>query len=111
MIVRVRSSPGGVDQYGDAIASTETRDAVPGAFTSPRMSESMAFQGVGNDRTRAGVVVGLTLFVPYGFDLTHTDQVEVDGVLYSIDGEVGPWRQPMTGWKAGASVALTRAAG
>lgn len=111
MIVRVRSSPGGVDQYGDPITSTESREVIPAAFVAPRMSESMAFQGVGNDRSRSGVVVGLTLFVPYGFDLVHTDRVEVDGIPYSVDGEVGAWSQPQTGWRAGSTVALARAAG
>lgn len=104
-IVRVRNTPGGVDQYGDPIPGTVTRTAIPDAFTAPRESDEI------QNRGRAGVIVGLTLFAPYGTDLVYTDQVEVDGVLYDIEGEPGRWRHPQTHWEAGTQVALTRAQG
>lgn len=105
LIVRVRSTPGGVDAYGDPIPSSVTRTPLPTAFVAPRLSDEITNRG------RAGVIVGLTLFAPYRTDLRHTDQVEVDGVLYEVEGEPGRWRNPMTGWEAGIQAALRRAQG
>jgi hypothetical protein len=104
-IVRVRTTPGGVDAYGDPVAGTEDRTTLDGAFTAPRTSDELT------DRGRAGVIVGLTLFAPYATDLVYTDQVEVDGVLYDIEGEPGKWRNPFTGWEAGLQAALSRVEG
>jgi hypothetical protein len=104
-IVRVRQSPGGTDQYGDPIPSTETRTTLADAFTAPRTSDDIDARG------RTGVIVGLTLFATYGTDITHSDFFEVDGELYRIEGEPGKWKNPLTGWEAGISVALERAQG
>jgi hypothetical protein len=104
-VIRVRSTPPGADQYGDPIEGTVERVPIPGAFTAPRLSDEV------DGRGRAGVVVGLTLYLPYSFDLQRTDRVEVDGVLYDVDGDVGRWQQPHTGWLAGATAALRRAEG
>ena len=105
VIVRVRNAPGGVDEYGDPVAGTTDRTTLEGAFVAPRESTEIVNRG------RAGVIVGLTLFAPYDTDLVFTDQIEVDGTLYDIDGEPGKWRNPFTDWEAGLQVALTRAAG
>lgn len=105
MIKRIRQSPGGTDQYGDPIPGTTTETIIAGAFTAPRTTEDV------DDRGRAGVIVGLTLFAPYNTDLTYTDQIEVDGVLYDIEGEPGRWKNPFTDWEAGIQAALTRAQG
>lgn len=105
MIKRIRQSPGGTDQYGDPIPGTTTVTAMPEAFVAPRTTEDV------DDRGRTGVIVGLTLFAPYSTDLTYTDQIEVDGVLYDIEGEPGRWKNPFTGWEAGIQAALTRAQG
>lgn len=102
-VVRVR--PPGYTDAGDPIEAAPTRVPLCEAFTAPRTSSDIT------DRGRAGVIVGLTLFGKYGTDLKHTDQVEVDGVLYDVDGEPGQWKNPLTGTKAGFEVALTRAAG
>lgn len=104
-ISRVRQTPGGVDPYGDPIAGTEAAEEIPGAFVAPRTSNDIDGPG------RAGMIIGLTLYLPYGYDLTHQDLVDVDGERYRVDGDPGHWLQPMTGWKAGAEVALVRAQG
>lgn len=105
-IVRVRRTPGGVDRLGNLITSTTSRTAFPDrSFVAPRESPEIT------DRGRFGVIVGLTLYFPLGFDLTYEDAVEVDGVLFEVDGEVGRWMSPFTGWAAGSTAALTRAVG
>lgn len=102
-ISRVRLDPGGTDQYGDPTAGTETATAIPDAFVAPRMSNDI------EGRAHTGVIVGLTLYAPYSFDIAADDLVDVDGVRYRIDGEVGKWRSPFTGWEAGQTVDLVRA--
>lgn len=110
-VVRRRSTPGGVDAYGDPLPSTTADTTLTGAFVAPRMSDPVDARG------RDGVVVGLTLFTAHGADLDRvTDRIIVTGEganngTYTIDGEPGDWRQPQTGWKAGQATALTRAEG
>lgn len=102
-IVRVRGS--GYDTNGDPVAGTPARLTIAEAFTAPRETSDL------DDRGRNGVIIGLTLFAPYGTDLLHSDQVEVDGTLYNIDGDAGQWKSGLTQWEAGCEVALVRAAG
>lgn len=104
-ISRVRGTPGGVDQYGDPVAGSTASTVIAGAFVAPRESGEIDTRG------RTGVIVGLWLFAPYDTDLRYTDQINVDGVLYSIEGDPGKWRNPFTGWEAGLQVALKRASG
>lgn len=103
LIVRVRK--GGYDENGDPVTGAPNRKTLSGAAVAPRTSSDVT------DRGRSGVVVGLTLYGRYGEDLVHTDQVEVDGVLYDVDGEPGQWHNPLTGTDAGSETALVRAAG
>lgn len=101
-VVRVRGVA--LDEYGDPSGSPE-EETLDGCIVAPRTSSDV------DDRGRQGVVVGLSLFAPFGTDITHTDQLRVDGVLYEIDGEPGRWKSPFSGWEAGVEVALRRAAG
>lgn len=104
-VYRIRKDPGGIDAYGDPVTSTSTRVLLDGAGVAPRESSDITEQG------RHGVIVGLNLYLPYGVDLDRDDQLEVDGVLYEIEGDVGSWKSPLTSWEAGAEVALRRSAG
>jgi hypothetical protein len=103
MIVRVR--PTGTDVYGDREAGDPDRLTIDSAFVAPRHSNEV------HDPGREAVVTGLTLFAPVGSDIVHTDQVEVDGVLYDIDGDPGTWEHPWTSWAAGMTAELTQATG
>lgn len=102
VVVRVRGV--GKDEYGDP-EGTGSDTTLDGCIVAPRTSVDVV------ERGRQGVVVGLTLYAPFGTDLVHTDRVKVDGVLYDLDGEPGPWKSPFNGWEAGVEVALKRAAG
>lgn len=104
-IVRLRSVEDGVDEYNNPTPGEPERFELDGAFVAPRTSDALDHDG------RSGVIVGLTLYLPYGTDLVYTDQVEVDGVVYEIKGEPGSWSHPRTGWEAGMEVALERGEG
>jgi len=104
VIVRVRREQTGVDDYGDPVFGPETRVTLEGAFTAPRQSTDL-------NSGRTGVIIGLTLFAAHEYDLEHLDEIEVDGVVYAIDGDPGRWLHPWTGWAAGIECALVRAEG
>ena len=101
----VRQSPGGFDAYGDPIPGTEARTTVSGCAIAPRTSTEST------ERGRQGVVVGLTVYLPAGSGVMHTDQLEIAGVLHSIVGEPGEWINPFDGSTPGVEVAVMRAAG
>jgi hypothetical protein len=107
-IVRIR--PLGFDDNGDPIEGEPDRLTLEGAFVAPRSSTDV------DDRGRAGLVVGWSLFGQYGADVLHSDQIELtdepapDGI-YEVDGDAGQWKNPLTGWEAGSEVALVRALG
>lgn len=106
VIVRVRSTPGGIDKYGDQTESTQTRVTMPDWAIAPAGSADLT------DRARAGTSVELLLLAPFAADLDRdTDAVEVDGDLYQIEGDIGRWKSPFSSWEAGAEVKLRRAIG
>lgn len=108
-IIRLRG-PGKDTRTGDPIAGTPGQIEVPDAFVAPRSSSDI------NDRGRDGVIVGLSLFAPFGVDVIHGDQIRIidetpfDG-LYDVEGEAGQWKQPWSRWEAGCEIALVRATG
>lgn len=105
MITVIRATPGGHDAYGDPNESTERSHRLSGCAVAPRTSSDPA------DRGRHGAIVGLTLYCPPSSDIVATDQVEIDGVRYDIEGDVGVWSSPFGGDVGGVEVALKRAVG
>lgn len=102
----VRKSPGGTDAYGDPIPGTTTRIEIPRCGLAPRMSTESTARG------RQGVIVGQTVYLPDNSPpVLYTDQLEVAGVLYDIEGDPGAWSNPLTGWTPGSEVAIRRAIG
>ena len=104
-VVRVRTAPAVVDVYGDPQTPTVARTNVPNTAVAPRMSAESTARG------RQGVVVGLTIAPPAGSDIRYTDQVEVRGVLYDVEGDSIEIVSPFTAWAPGAEIALKRAEG
>jgi hypothetical protein len=107
----VRGVPGGTDQYGDRVEGTEERIPVPGAIVAPRRVGAGTASIETADYGRQGVVVGMTLYLPPGTDLKRTDDVEIDGERFTVEGESGEWASPYTGRRHGMEVAVRRAEG
>lgn len=107
-VVLLRTVPGGTDQYGDPIPGSTERVPLTGAVVAPRMS---AAEGEFHDYARNTVIVGYTLYAPLGVDITPSDQVEIAGQVFDVEGEPGPWVSPFSTWAPGQQVALRRAEG
>ncbi len=109
-VTRIRMDPGGIDVYGDPVDSDADEEALAGCGVAPRSTSDI------DDRGRQGVIVGLSLYTPYGADVLYTDQFRVEGLgsldgTYEVDGEAGQWKSPLSSWEAGTEIALKRAQG
>lgn len=104
-ITVLRDFPGGFDEYGDPITSTTTRTDIAGCAIAPRYSSEPNAPG------RNGVIVGLTIFAPYGSNILFTDRIEIAGVVYLVEGSPENWKNPFTGSTPGMEIAVKRAVG
>lgn len=92
------------DRFGD-ITRVDERE-LDGVAIAPRVSN----EGGGDMRT-AVVTTGLTMYAPPGHGLTAHHSVEVDGVVYRVQGQPASWRSPLTDWSAGDQIELDRTEG
>lgn len=95
--------------HGDT--AYESVGTIEGCAWAPRFSDE-------NNDSRTSVIVGLTLYGPFGADLRFDDRVVLPHVLaepadvkrrtYRVIGDIGNWRSPFTGWAPGFEAALER---
>jgi len=102
--LRVRTTEGGPDDYGDP-TTIEVAEPIPGAFLGSPVSGDTDSLG------RDGVTVSFRLYMPYGFDITRHDQVDVDGERFRIVGEIIRRESPFTGWQPGQWCLIGRGEG
>jgi hypothetical protein len=93
-----------VDSRGNPVLGAATSTTLGGWAVAPRYSTE-------DNQGRQGVVIGLTLFGPPLADVRPSDQFEVRGEMYEVDGQPGDWRHPWTGVPAGVQVAVKRVEG
>lgn len=105
-VIRIRA-PLVTDRYGNQVFDWDnaTRSEVSGCGVAPRTSDEETETG------RQGVIVGITVYVPAGTDISAHDRMEVRGEVYEVAGEVADWRSPFTGWAPGLVVNLRRVEG
>jgi len=101
----VRKNPGGHDQYGDPVDSTEESWEVEPIAIAPR--DSFELNGAG----RNGVVVGLTAYFPPETEILSTDEIDIEGEIFEVEGIVATWQHPNAPLPQGVQVALRRAQG
>lgn len=68
-------------------------------------------EGEAHDPGRAGVIVGFTLYAPFGSDIDFEDRLQTSYGLFELEGRPGPWKNPFTGTEAGVTAALRRVEG
>lgn len=104
---------------GDPVAASSAH-TVAGCGWAPRTQGAGPSSGSIDQRARQGVLEGLTLYAPFGSDITHTDRVVLAAVtlstvgehqVYEVDGEAGDWENFYTGRRHGMEIAIRRAAG
>ena len=92
------------DSYGNDVPGTPTEFPVHGCAVAPRDGTGAGANEIIDARDT--VIVGLTLYAPYGTDIRATDQIRVNGELYEVDGQPGSFRSPFTGSTGPVVVAL-----
>jgi hypothetical protein len=107
-VVLLRRQGGGRDQYGDPIPVTWERVPLPFAAAAPRMASNDVSADVDYSYGRISLVTGLILYVSSQETIRPVDRVEVDGVEYTIEGEIGQWVSPFSTWAPGQQMALRR---
>lgn len=95
----------GTDPYGNDILEASV-DLLPqrAAFAPGGSSEPV-------EADRASVITAPTLYFIESPDLREGDEVEVDGVLYSVEGRPAVWASPFGGSVGGAVATLREVAG
>lgn len=92
------------DDYGDPVAApgTPADVALERCAKAPRSSEER------RSPNAPAVITGLTLYVPgdQGSAIGPSSRIEVDGIVYVVEGDPGEWRSPFTGSLKGYEVAL-----
>jgi hypothetical protein len=99
----IRRTAASTDDYGNDVFTT-TETVVKGCVVAPRNSSELI-------QDQDIVIVGLTVYMPYGTDILSTDQVNINSVVYDVDGVPGSFRSPLTASKGPVQVALTRYTG
>lgn len=103
-VVIVRSERG-TDEYGNAVdTGAVTRCQVVCLGFDPGGSIALRDGRDGTDTKP-------TVYLPSGTDVVHTDQIEVRGTMYAVEGEIADWRSPFTGGRPGIVVPLRRVSG
>lgn len=96
------------DRLGDVTLVEDF--SVPGCGWSPAVADKTDSTEIGGARTQT--ITGRTLRLPPDTGITATHRVRFpDGSVWEVDGEVGPWRSPLTGWAPGDQAKLRRVRG
>lgn len=85
------------NEYGDPVEATTTTTDVEGCLFAPETSDEVRATG------REGATIKATLYAPPGTDVSHLDEVTVDGQTYQVDQHPAAWA-----WidQSGAGVAI-----
>jgi hypothetical protein len=97
------------DVYGNDVPGPPTEIPVPGCAVAPRDGTGSGTNELTDARDT--VISGLMLYAPYGTDIRATDQIRVDGDVYTVEGRAGSFRSPFTGSTGPVVVALERVTG
>lgn len=105
--VIVRPMPGDFPRMGDGPTDFR-RFAVAGCMTYPNTVTETVSRKTGTEQINEQDTVsfGLTVLMPPGTDIRASDQVEVDGTLYDVNGQPSKWSSPSTGHRSCIEVQL-----
>jgi hypothetical protein len=93
----------GRDEYGND-EYTNVSEPVSGCVVQPAAStENIQF----TDQVDSGV----TVFLPYGTDVSYLDALVIGGQKYEVQGVPGTWTSPFSGRSAPVQVSASRVSG
>jgi head-tail adaptor len=94
------------DRYGNETSTWSAGTTYDRCVISRRTSDDLTDSG------RQGVVVGLSVFLPYPeAQIDLHDRLELRGAIWEIVGEPYLYHHAMTGWEPGIGVAVQRVEG
>lgn len=96
-------SVSGQDAYGNDTYSETRTDITPCVVQTAGSVETIQFTDQVSD--------DLTIFLPFGTDLTAIDAVEVGGVRYEVQGDPSEWTSPFSGHSAPIQIRATKITG
>lgn len=99
-----RRTQSGTDAYNNPTYTTTTH-TVENCGVAPRG------EGDATDAGRQGVIVGVTLYAPFGANIQADDIITIGGEDFRIEGDPGSWSSPYSGVGRVVQVALTRTEG
>lgn len=99
-----RRTASSTDVYGNPTYTTTTH-TVDNCGVAPRQ------EGDATDAGRQGVIVGVTLYAPFGANIQADDLITIAGEQFRIEGDPGSWSSPYTGVGRVVQVALIRTEG
>jgi len=95
-VIRIRTTPGGLDSNNDPIPSMESSESIPTRGVEPGLSEELASLG------RNGERIEFTVYLRRSADVVNGDELIIRGDRFAA--RVVDWRSPRTG--RGGLVAL-----
>lgn len=85
-MTRLRTVPGGTDQYGERVPGETVEESLPDALLAPGGTSEPVTAGA------APVLSSPTLYWPGQWpDLTAADRVRVGGTVYRVEGAPAHW--------------------
>lgn len=98
------------NRLGDVVIVEER--VLHGCGIAPRTSSEPGGDPRVGTAGRTTVTTGITLYAPAGSVITARHRVRLaDNTVWEVQGEVGRWQSPLTGWAPGVVVELDRVTG
>lgn len=93
----------GHDSYGNDVYTNFSSDIAGCAVQPATSTENVQFTDQVN--------TGITVFLPYGTDVSYLDALIIDGVKYEVQGTPESWVSPFSGRTAPVQVSAVKVSG
>jgi len=99
----VKRTVSGQDSYGNDTYTETKTDIYPCVVQTSGSVETVQFTDQVSD--------SLTMFLPYGTDITAIDAVEYLGIRYEMQGDPSVWQSPFSGRTSPIQISVQRITG
>lgn len=102
-VTLVHRVPSGTDEYGNDTYTDVTEDIALCSVQPASSTEVIQFTDA--------VTTGITVFLPYGTDISYLDAIIVAGIQYEVQGDPSQWVSPFSGHAAPVQVRASKVKG